>query len=186
MKADNDGWFWCQWTPDTAESRAFEDVARAVQKFRSLDNPSGREATRWLKQEALANHPATVSYVLMGDGRIEGYFAVASTSVELKQSHRKALSSGQRSHRLSPTQGASLIAWVARHEEAEIDGARLLKFALSIARRAAFLQGAVALVLDPFDEKLAKLWVERYGFERSQTRVRGGELRRLWLPLYPR
>jgi hypothetical protein len=185
MKADDEGWFWCQWTPATAESRAFEDVVRAVEKFRSLDNRPGREATRWLQEEALANHPSTVSYVLMRDGRIEGYFALASGSVELKQSHRKALSAGQRSHRLSPTQGASLVTWIARHGEATIDGQLLLKFALSIARRAAFLQGAVALVLDPFDEKLSKLWIEQYGFVRSQTRVRGGELRRLWLPLYP-
>lgn len=186
MRADDDGWFWCQWTPTTAGSRAFEDVAQAVEKFRSLDNPPGREATRWLKEEALPNHPSTVSYVLMRGDRIEGYIALASSSVELKQSHRKALSAGQRGHLLSPTQGASLIAWIARHGEAEIDGVLLLKFAISIARRAAFLQGAVALVLDPFDEKLARLWIERYGFVRSQTRVRGGELRRLWFPLYPR
>jgi hypothetical protein len=186
VRADDDGWFWCQWTPTTAESRAFEDVARAVEKFRSRDNPPGREATRWLKEEALANHPSTISYVLMRDGRIEGYVALASSSVELKQSHRKALSSGQRGHRLSPTQGASLLAWIAKHEEAEIDGALLLKFAISIARRAAFLQGEVALVLDPFDEQLARLWIERYGFVRSQTRIRGGMLRRLWFPLYSR
>jgi hypothetical protein len=186
VKADDEDWFWCRWTPHTAESRGFEDVTRAVKKFRSLDNPPGREATRWLKEEALANHPATVSWVLMGDGRIEGYFAVASTSVELKQSHRKALSSGQRDQRLTPTQGATLVAWLARHEEAELDGALLLKFALSVARRAAFWQGTVALALDPFDETLAKLWVERYEFMQSRTRVRGDRLWRLWTPLYPR
>jgi hypothetical protein len=186
VKADDEDWFWCRWTPATAESRAFEDVARAVEKFKSLDTPPGREATRWLKEEALANHPATISYVLMRGGRIEGYFALASSSVELKQSHRKALSSGQHGHRLSPTQGASLVAWLARHEDAEIDGALVLKFALSIARRVAFVQGTVALVLDPFDEQLAKLWIERYEFMPSQTRVRGGRLRRLWIPLYPR
>jgi hypothetical protein len=184
MSGDNGEGLWYQWTPINAESVAYEDVAQAVEGFESLENPAGRAATAWLKDEALANHPSTVTYVLMRDGRVEGFIAMASASVTLKQSHRKKLGPGQRDYPLSPTQGASLVAWLAKHREAETAGSRLLAYALSIALDVARLQGTVAFVLDPYDEESAAQWMNRHRFRRSETEARAG-LRRLWIPLHP-
>ncbi len=140
------------------------------------------QATRWLREDALLDHPSTITYVLLLDGRIEGYFAMASGSVTLTQRHRRSLRSGQRDYLLSPTQGASLIAWLARHRDAETTGRTIFLYALSVALKVARIQGTPVAVLDPFDDETATLWEKRYGFRRSQTP--GGNDVRMWMPLH--
>jgi hypothetical protein len=182
----NDEWvegLWYQWSPANAENFAYADVASAVGEFESLDYPAGHAATAWLKEDALLNHPATLTYVLLQDGRIEGFFAIVSGSVTLKQSHRQELAPDQEGYLLSPTQGASVVAWLAKHHEAVTPGYRLMDYAVSIALDVAKRQGTVAFVLDPYDDDSAAMWIREYGFKRSQTEVRVGQ-RRLWLPLH--
>jgi hypothetical protein len=175
---------WFQWTPANAESAAYEDVARAVSEFESLDTDAGRAATGWLREGALPSHPSTVTYVLLSRARLEGYFSIASGSVTLTQSHRKGIAPGQQDYPLAPTQGASLIAWLARHRDSETPGREIVLYALSIALKVARLQGTPVAVLDPFDDETADFWVERYEFRRSRTRA-GNDVR-LWVPLHPR
>jgi hypothetical protein len=175
---------WFQWTPANAESVAYEDVAKAVGEFESLDTNAGQEATRWLREQALPNHPSTVTYVLLSRTRLEGYFAIASGSVTLTQRDRRELTPGQQDYLLHPTQGASLIAWLARHRDAETPGQTIVLYALSIALKVARLQGTPVAVLDPFDDDSADFWAERYGFRRSRTQA-GNDVR-LWVPLHPR
>jgi hypothetical protein len=175
---------WYQWTPANAASVAYEDVAEAVARFESLDTDAGHEATRWLREDALRNHPSTVTYVLLSQSRIEGYIALASGSVTLTQRHRRELGPGERDYELSPTQGASLIAWLARHREADVSGRHIVLYALSIALKVARLQGTPVVVIDPFDDASANFWAEHYKFRRSRTH--GGNDVRLWIPLYPK
>jgi hypothetical protein len=177
---------WYQWTPANADSAAYEDVAQAIAEFESLDTKAGREATRWLREDALLNHPSTVTYVLKSGTRIDGYFAVASGSVTLTQRHRKELAPGQRDFALSPTQGASLIAWLARHKDkdGETPGQAIVLYALFVALKAAHVQGTPVAVLDPYDDETAKFWMDRYGFRRSRTPW-GNDVR-LWVPLHPK
>lgn len=96
-------------------------------------------------------------------------------------SHRRKLAPDAR---LAPTQGASLIVWLAKHRDATIEGEVILELAESMALAAAKRQGAVALVLDPFDDDTASLWTKKYGFRRSRTEVRQGSQHRLWYPLH--
>lgn len=174
---------WYQWKPTNAESVAYEDVADAVRRFESLDTAAGRASTAWLLNESLINHPSTVTYVLVSAERVEGYFAAASSSVTLTQSHRRQLTPGERDYLLAPTQGAALIAWLARHREAEVRGEEIFLYALSIALKVAGMQGTPVVVVDPYDDASADIWAERYGFRRSRTP--GGSDVRLWLPLHP-
>jgi hypothetical protein len=153
-----------------------------IEAFQSIDKPAGDAATRWLKEDARHNHPSTVTYVLVSDHRVEGYFALASSSVTLTQRHRRQLAPGQQDYELAPTQGASLIAWLAKHVDAEVAGERILHYAIFIALKVARMQGTPVLVVDPYDEESAELWMDRYGFRRSQTP--GGADVRLWAPLY--
>jgi hypothetical protein len=174
---------WYQWTPANAGSVAYEDIAQAIQQFESLDTKPGQEATRWLREDALLDHPSTITYVLMRDGRVDGYFALASSSVTLTQRHRRGLQSGQVDYALPPTQGASLIAWLARHRDAaQPTGRAIFVYALSVALKVAQMQGTVLIVLDPFDDEMARFWEQRYSFRRSQTP--GGNDVRLWVPLH--
>ncbi|HSZ14153.1 MAG TPA: hypothetical protein VK790_08965 [Solirubrobacteraceae bacterium] len=175
---------WYQWTPANAASAAYSDIEQAIAAFESIDTDAGREAARWLREDALLDHPSTITYVLLHDGQIDGYFAIASGSVTLTQRHRKGLSPGQRDYLLSPTQGASLIAWVARHRDSQTRGRGIVLYALFIALKVSRLQGTPVAVLDPFDDETAALWVERYGFRRSRTP--GGNDVRLWVPLHQR
>lgn len=84
---------------------------------------------------------------------------------------------------LLPTQGASLVAWLAKHRDAGTSGGQIMTYALSVAREAAKLQGAAAFVVDPFDDETAAMWIERFKFKRSLTRTPNGQ-RRLWAPLH--
>jgi hypothetical protein len=175
---------WYQWTPANAASAAYEDIEQAIAEFESIDTDAGREAARWLREDALRDHPSTITYVLLSGKQIDGYFAIASGSVTLTQRHRRGLTPGQHDYLLSPTQGASLIAWVARHRDGETRGRSIVLYALSVALRVARLQGTPVAVLDPFDDETATLWVKRYGFRRSRTP--GGNDVRLWVPLHKR
>jgi hypothetical protein len=173
---------WYQWTPANAASAAYEDVEQGIAEFESIDTAAGQEAARWLREDALLDNPSTITYVLLVEGRVDGYFAIASGSVTLTQRHRRGLRSGQRDYVLLPTQGASLIAWLARHRDAEKQGRSIFLYALYVALKVARLQGTPVAVLDPFDDEIATLWEERYGFRRSQTP--GGNDVRLWVPLH--
>jgi hypothetical protein len=176
--------FWYQWTPINASSPAYADVADGVDLFESLDTPAGRAATRYLREQSLQDYPSTVTYVYMVGDQVDGYFSLASGSVTLTQRHRKSLRSGQRDYPVSPTQGASLVAWLARHRDGIVSGRKILVYALSIALQVARRQGTLAVVLDPFDDDTAEMWAGRYGFRRSQTRA-GSDVR-LWIPLHPK
>lgn len=168
---------WRIWCPAEAGNA---DVAQAVEKFEPLRHPAARAATAWLKEEALATHPFTLTYLYMLDRRVEGFFAICSASVELRQSHRKQLAPEVS---LPPTQGASLIAWLAKHRDTAMPGEKIVDFAFSIAAKVAEQQGTTALVLDPFDDATASMWLARYEFRESATKIREDQ-RRLWMPLH--
>ena len=170
------------WCPANAEQAAYADIARGVAEFESLDYPAGREAAAWLKEEALASHPYTLTYLHALEGRVEGFFAIASSAVTLTQGDRQELESDHENHPLKPTQGASLVVWVAKHRDAGTPGDKILSYAASIALEVAQLQGTLAFVVDPFDDETKAMWKDRYGFRPSDTKVGKGQ-RRLWVPL---
>jgi hypothetical protein len=76
---------------------------------------------------------------------------------------------------------AIVLAWIARHRDRSAAGRELMGFALGRARIVARAVGAVALVLDPKDEEVGRLWrAPPYNFRSSSQ-----ERRRLWMPLSP-
>ena len=60
------------------------------------------------------------------------------------------------------------------------DSKALLLHVAATARRATVLQATFVLVVDPFDEEIAVMWRERFGFRLS---AEPAERKRLWLPL---
>jgi hypothetical protein len=83
--------------------------------------------------------------------------------VRLSQRDRKELTSGHH-HTLHPIQPAALVAWIAKRHDAEISGRKLVAHAVFVASQVAELQGTIALVLDPHDGEVSRVWRERYGF----------------------
>ena len=175
-----DGWY--RWTPANAARSEYAGIARAVSEFESLDTDGGREAARWLREDALPDHPSTVTHILFAEERIDGYFAIASGSATLLQEDRRELQSSDPEYLPAPHQGASQVEWIARHREGSTSGETIINYALSLALRVARIQGTPLAVLDPFDHDNARMWEERYGFRRSNTP--GGDDVRLWLPLF--
>jgi hypothetical protein len=171
---------WYRWRPEFAESAAYADIAEAVERFEPVANEAGYAAAEWLKQSSLDDYPSTATWLIYHRQRIEGYFAICSAEVKLYGRQRKKhLERGQeREHELHPAQPASLITWLGKHAEADISGRVLIRQAAFVAREVAEWQGNIALVLDPYNEETAELWLERYSFFRS------GKPGRLWLPLH--
>lgn len=175
---------WYVWSPDLEDDPEYEKIAGAVEEFESLDTAPGRDATRWLREEALDNHPSTITRLMVLDDRVEGFYAISSAHIRLSQRHRKRALRNHRAHRLHPEQPASLIPWLAKRWDAKIDALPLILHAAYIASEVAELQGNIALAIDPYDEDVAEIWTKRYGFRASSQDASEGKSRRLWLPLF--
>lgn len=165
---------WIRWTPETA---AEPDLADAVASFEGVDVPAGRAAAEWLRERALANHGSTVTYLMVVGGRVEAFYAICSASVQMTMRHRKEVGAGPH-----PSQPASLIAWLSKARDSDVDGETILLHALGVAQAVLDLQGNKVVVLDPYDEATADLWAERHQFRKTKA---DEGVTRLWHPLEP-
>lgn len=172
---------WFRWTPDHARNEIYRDLASAVAQFESLETAGGEESARWLREDALLDYPSTITHVLKSGDRIDGFFAISSDSIALTRRDREALPHEHSSPVPTPIQGASLIAWIARHRDGGTPGRVIMHYAISIALKVADLQGTPVAVVDPFDPETAGNLQERYGFHLAAH----GHRVRLWVPLHP-
>jgi hypothetical protein len=171
---------WYRWTPARAARPSYSAIARAVEEFVPLGLEAGFRAAEWLKTEALDDHGATVTYVLADNGRVDGFIAVASTQIELLERDFEAfdlpVTAGS-----SRARGATLLRWLARHQESPAGtGRKLFRFASAIAKEVAERQGSIGLLVEPFNEMESEVWQERYGLRHLG---RSGGRPKLWLPL---
>jgi hypothetical protein len=169
-----------------------DTLLEAVDAFRSLDNGAGEAAADWLRTKALPMHGSTITYVRLLDGEVEGFYALCSASVRLSMGDRRRLfrEAGVSVLELPSLQPASLVAWIAKRADASSDcGRQLLLHAFGSATSVAQIQGSIALVLDPFDEETARMWLSKRDVPfRRAARERGTDdarPRRLWTPLIP-
>lgn len=170
---------WVDWTPQVAAERP--DLVEAVERFQApRQHPAGEAATGWLKEKALDAHRSTRTRLLVYEGAVQGYYSLAMSDVELRTSHRKEI---RVEH---PHQGAVLITWLARDENATLDDVfdHLMLHAVGTARRAAQEVPAAVIALDPYDEATADFWRER-GFRNSLTQRDDAKPRRMWQVLFP-
>lgn len=169
-----------EWSQEVAEARP--DIEAAVAKFQARqDLEAGRAATEWIRERAAGAHPGSVTYLLVADGAVQGYYSTSMSEVRLSSGDQRKLDEHH------PRQGAVLITWLARADDAIIaDVAKqLLLHVVGIAREHASAIGATVLALDPYDEATADMWRDRFGFRSSQT-DRVDKPRRMWMPLFPR
>jgi hypothetical protein len=169
---------WIEWTEEVAERRP--DIRRAVETFQPVPIEAGQAAARWLKEHSL--HPGSKTYMVFVDGRLQGFYAVTMGEALLRSSHQKDLGVEH------PRQGAVIITWLAKANDAVITGEELLLHAVGTARQAAHYVDAQVLALDPFDEATAEVWRKKYGF-RTSLATRDAQAqgpRRLWKALFPK
>ena len=169
------GQLWVPWDPD----RAFGDerLAKAVSEFEPVPAPAGWAAARWLKEDALANHGLTVTYLALIGLRVEGFYAMCAGEIELASDQRKTLGYDH------PRQGVALVVWLARRNDGRLSGLELLAHAFVRAKLVAELQGLAGIAVDPFDAETAAVWrAAPYRFLKTRTTLPNG-LKRLWRPL---
>jgi hypothetical protein len=106
--------------------------------------------------------------------RVEDFYVLASAQVALSQRDRRRFGVD---HVQVP---AGLIAWIAKNDQADVDGKVLMLHAAATARRVAALQATTVLVVDPYDDETAEMWRGRFGFRSS---AEPAERKRLWLAL---
>jgi hypothetical protein len=153
-------------------SPTFEAALRA---FDAGERPAARAATDWLHNCALVQYLTSRTRLYLGQGRIAGYYSLASAHVALSADNRQAL--GLPDRRYAP---ATLMTWIAKDPRASISGQTLLDDAYTRAVAAAELQASAVFALDAADEDTATMWIERYGFQHLDE-SKGG--RRLWIAL---
>lgn len=157
------------------------ELLEMIDSFTPVDKPAGGEAARWLRDDALASGSAgsTRTWMCLDEGKIQGFAALCATSVEFAKPALLGMGLSANRH----VQGSMLVAQAARHRESGIDGRHLIAFSFAIAREISETIGCVALVLDPADPAVEKVWkADPYYFHESETTNRNG-LKRLYLPL---
>jgi hypothetical protein len=166
----------------------------AVARFESLPRNAGIEAAKWLREHALDDYGSSVTYLMLLKKRVEAFYALRSAEVLLSQHERKRLLHKRRSeaYEIHPRQPASLIIWTAKRDGADGGCAELiLRHAFASAVEVAQSQGNIALVLDPYDEKTAQMWMRmkcvkfRRSAEARPSTNGQQQARRLWTPLHP-
>jgi hypothetical protein len=169
-----------RWTPASAEE--YPEFVREVAQFDAGKRDAGQQAARWLRERSLPAPAESVTRLLLDNGRLLGFYALASGATELTRSQRRALGAGDRR-----TQPATLLTQIARDVRAPAGtGGRLLQHSWAVARRAAGVIAATVLALDPYDTQTAEMWIKRWGFHDSAGPGPGGHEHRLWIPLTPR
>jgi hypothetical protein len=173
-KGDREGWV--RWTPEIAESRAYEDLAEAIDDFRAPCEVAGMECEKWLKNAALSDYPNTVTWVLFHAGLVQGFFVICSGTITIE---RPGTSDGEPAK--TEMWPSSRIVWLCRrdkHEGGKFEGRTFFRQAWARAVEVGKIQGNAALVIEPFDDRIARILELRYDFFRTADQGQ------LWLPLY--
>jgi hypothetical protein len=150
------------------------ELRDALNDFDAGGRPAALAAGEWLREEAVPSYQTSRTRLLIAEHRIAGFYSLAAAQVELSQNHRR--SAGFIPVRVP----AALVTWIAKDKRVDVGGTELLAHASATARRAAELQATAVLVVDPFDDRTAKMWRERFGFRASRE---ARTPKRLWLPL---
>lgn len=163
------------WRRDVAD--ALPTLHTAIAAFDPGDRLAAHASALWLRDHALSAPPTSATRLLVRDGTLLGFYALANGQAELSSSHQKRLGSRR------PTQPAVVLTQIARHTDAPPGtGRQLFDASVSTGRLATRFSGATIIALDPFDEATAEMWRARYGFRASRTPASNG-LKRLWTPL---
>jgi hypothetical protein len=155
-----------------------EELLGAIERFDAGPHPAAVAAAEWLRTIALDSTSAR-TWVLVGSGVVLAYCALASDSVPLTRRQRAEVGSA---YRETP---ATLVGWAAKAADADVDGRVIISYAVSIALEVRQWQATCVLALDPFDEDVRRLWMDRYGFREVAPPLGAAREppRRLWINL---
>jgi hypothetical protein len=169
---------WFSWNTETAET--YPELADAVGQFQpDPKHRAGQEAAEWLARHA-KREKACMTRLLVVGGEVAAFYAIASAEVTIsrpKELQRLGVLSGDASR-----VPCSHLEWIARAHKHYGAVEKLLFHATAVAQDVAALQGNVVLSLDPYNEQVAKVWRDKYGFRKSRTEIDG--LPRMYLPLF--
>jgi hypothetical protein len=167
----------CEWVSWDAHTPA--GIARVVMEFEPLNTPAGRAAEAWLKEEARAD-VFTVTYLLVGPRRLEGFITCRVSEAILTWKGIESLGGTSDSRKMVP---AYLLCWCAKHRNAEIEGEELVLNAIRLGRELRDY-GCSILALDPFDDESSeRVWQRKHGFRLGAVPEGDSGTPRLWLPL---
>lgn len=168
------------WSAYTAEARP--DLRDQVSQFQSIGTEAGEKAEVWLRDQSLICGTATTYLVMLG-GKLQGYFALCNAEVVITREEAESDLGVSYIMKLP----ATCLAWIAKSRDAEVSGFDIYQYALGLVYELAQRSASVALVLDPADWDVHKIWVaEPYGFLPTQEKKgRNGPNSppRLWRPL---
>jgi hypothetical protein len=169
-----------RWTP--ARAAEYPELVAAVANFDAGDRQAAQQAASWLRERSLLEPAESVARLLLDNGHIAGFYALASGSAELTVSQRRELGGSDRR-----TQPATILTQIARDRRSPSGtGGQLLEHAFAVARRGAVEIAATVLALDPHDADTMDMWVTHYDFQQSAGPAAGAGESRLWIGLRTR
>lgn len=167
LQAGDESEGWIRWHPRVAEDPRNESLREAVESFEPPCNDAGEACAGWLKEHALEDWQYIATWVLYAQGLVHGFFALRSSSLNF------TMEDGQKI-----TVPCSQIEWLCKREGGKFHGRALIEHASGLALQVSQIQGNTLLIIEPYDERVAEILLERHKFFRS------AEQGHLWLPLY--
>jgi hypothetical protein len=157
-----------------------DELLEAIGRFDAGPHPAAVAAAEWLRTIGLDSSSAR-TWLLVGSEMVLAYCALASASVPLTRRQRAEVGSA---YRQTP---ATLVAWAAKAADASVDGRVIIGHVVSVAIEVRRLQATCVLALDPFDEEVGQLWMDRYGFRAVAPPLdpEAEPSGRLWINLEP-
>ena len=155
-------------------------LEQQIEQFESREG--GENAEEWFKGKAfplaLQGSNAYGTYVVLVESEVDVLFSLRMGEAKFSQARRKKLRLPI--HKEPRHEGCVLLMWIANRKNAVVKGKRLLECVLSVCIDAAEQVGAVALALDPQNERLAEYW---RSLDFRNTNTSSGIQKRLYLPL---
>jgi hypothetical protein len=139
-----------------------EPLARAIQDFKPLQYEPGHKAAEWLDTNVRARRLPFDTYLVLSEDSSEllGFFVLEPMEVLVSAGDLPILQLRHQIDEPAAPQPALKLVWIARSETSPKGfGQELFDEALVKA----YEDGALALLVEPYDEETArKIWLEHY------------------------
>ena len=175
------------WIPldDFVGKKAQPDKAavEAAKAFDPLPYPAGNAAKTWLQSCVDERPPDVQTWIaLRADNSIVGFYSMYPEAFNLHGNDSVIMRLRRGRNDPGNPQPAMLLAWVGRSASRSDPGFGRTLFGHALGN--AESQGAVAMIVDPFDEQTAKLWTKRR-FMPAAPEPGGKQTGRLWFAVIP-
>jgi hypothetical protein len=152
---------WVRLSDEMLASDEGSELRALVEQFEPTPHEAGRQMAQWLAEAFAAGSVPEETYALHTDDRLLGFFAVRRAQIKLSWRAWPLFELRKRVSKRQPIPGLILSSIVRAASTPPGFGRILFDYALAVALRD---QQIAAVVLQPENEAVSRLWRKTYDF----------------------